>query len=462
MGFIFIGSDLILYHSFKVSLNDNINNTLTTAAEEVEKIISRAPQKKWREYISGVERGFLVNRLFIQLVEIPVRREENPQLIARSGFLSDNFPLKVLWESIAYHLPRKPQFLDINLDSPSAHPMRLLLYPVQKGRDRAYLIQVGSSLLKIIHTLKNFLYILMISGPILLFISVQGGYFILSRALRPVRMVVQTARQITAEDLSLRIDSKNRRDEIGLLITTFNQMISRLEKSVKHIKQFSSDASHDLKTPLTVIRGEVEITLRKDRDIDEYKKILHSVWEEAQKMERVIDNLMMLSLIDVRDESSLLLPIQLDEILLEVYEKMGLLAREKNIALVIGEMEPTPIMGDSILLNRMVTNLLDNAIKYTPNNGKIELFLENTPGKAIMTLRDTGIGIPQNSLPFIFDRFYRVDSARSSNIQGSGLGLSIVKKIAEIHQADIKVDSHLNIGTTVQVIFPQNHFQNAF
>jgi len=275
-------------------------------------------------------------------------------------------------------------------------------------------------------------------------------------------MVVQTARQITAEDLSLRIDSKNRRDEIGLLITTFNQMISRLEKSVKHIKQFSSDASHDLKTPLTVIRGEVEITLRKDRDIDEYKKILHSVWEEAQKMERVIDNLMMLSLIDVRDESSLLLPIQLDEILLEVYEKMGLLAREKNIALVIGEMEPTPIMGDSILLNRMVTNLLDNAIKYTPNNGKIELFLENTPGKAIMTLRDTGIGIPQNSLPFIFDRFYRVDSARSSNIQGSGLGLSIVKKIAEIHQADIKVDSHLNIGTTVQVIFPQNHFQNAF
>jgi heavy metal sensor kinase len=294
----------------------------------------------------------------------------------------------------------------------------------------------------------------MISVPLLLLVSVLGGYFILTKALQPVKAVVQTARKITTEDLSHRIDSKNRKDEIGELITTFNQMISRLEQSVMQLKQFSSDASHDLKTPLTIIRGEIEIALRKNRSSKEYIKTLTSIQEEAGKLETIIENLLFLSRIDSPAQSLSLKAVPLDEIILNVFEKAEQLANKKGIIFIIGEMAPTLIRGESILLNRLVMNILDNAIKYTPAGGRVEISLESAGKSVRLSVKDTGIGIPGESLPHIFDRFYQVDKSRTQRSQGSGLGLSIVKKIADIHGAVVEVNSQLNKGAVFQVIFP--------
>jgi len=359
-----------------------------------------------------------------------------------------------VWNELFHQLPPKPVYMNVPEESPAIHPLRIILYPVQHAENKAYLIEVGTSLKKIFSTLEDFLTILIFSGPILLLVSVLGGYFILTRVLQPMKAVVKTAQKITTEDLSLRIESKNQKNEIGQLITTLNEMISRLEQSVLQIKQFSIDASHDLKTPLTVIRGEIDIALRKNRPATEYIKTLTSVREEANKLERIIDNLLFLSRIDSRDYQRSFEKIHLDEILLEVFEKTASLANKKELSYVLEKMERVPIQGDPILLNRLLMNLVDNAIKYTPPGGQVTISLKNPGKKAKFTIQDTGIGIPGDALPFIFNRFYRVDQSRSQQNEGAGLGLSIVKKIADIHQAEIEIHSQLNKGTTVRVSFP--------
>lgn len=454
---VFIVSDVFLYKGFKLSLLDTIDTTLLMAAEEAESAIAGVPPKKWKENILRVERGFVVNRLFIQLLEFPAKEEGPLQLVAKSGVLYGNISLRELWERTAPLLTEDSTrviYMDVNENTPGSHPMRLILYPMQSKEGEKYLFQVGTSLKKMFHTLNKFLIILLVSAPVLLFMSVLGGYLILTRALGPVELVVETAHKITAEDLSLRIPSKNRKDEIGRLITTFNQMIARLEQSVSQLKQFSTDASHDLKTPLTVIRGEIDIALRKKRTPGHYQQTLTSVHEEARKLETVIDNLLFLSRIDAQDHRLTFQRVRLDEILLELFEKTGRLAREKRIAYVITKAESLSVRGDVVLLNRLVLNLLDNAIKYTPEGHKIEMSLEREGKRALLRVRDTGIGIPGECLPFIFDRFYRVDKSRSQKTGGSGLGLSIVKKITDIHHAKVKVKSILDKGTTVRVSFP--------
>jgi len=455
LSFTFVASGVLLYQGFKMSLLDTIDANLRAAAQEVESNISGVPFRKWKENIKRVERGFVVNRLFIQLLEFPGEKDENLQLIIRSGILAGNIPLKKLWELILHQIPETPLYMNVNINrqSAAAHPMRIILYPLNTGTEKKYLIQVGISLKKMFNTLKYFLGILVLSIPMLLLLSIFGGYLILSKALLPVKAAVRTARSITAEDLSLRIESKNRKDEIGLLITTFNQMISRLERSVSQLKQFSSDASHDLKTPLTIIRGEIDIALRKQREPQEYIKTLNTVQEEAQRLERIIDNLLFLSRIDDREYNSHFQPISLDEILLQSYEIAQQLANKKGITFLIQRMEEVFIMGDSILLNRLIMNILDNAIKYTPPGGRVEIFLDRDKNQCHFIVNDTGIGISEESLPFIFDRFYCVDQSRSKRSEGSGLGLSIVKKIAEVHKAEINISSMLNEGTSVKVSF---------
>ncbi len=398
----------------------------------------------------------MVNRLFIQILDTTGKSVDDFGLIARSGVLAGNISQREIWKTLSYKLPNEYRFMTANEKSRTSHPLRIILYPVKKGIQGKYLIEVGTSLKKVFGTLNSFVFILIISGPIMVLVSTLGGYFLLTGALRPVALVVKTARRISTEDLSLRIPTNNiRKDEIGLLVTTLNEMIAGLEQSVARIKQFSTDASHDLKTPLTVIRGEIELALRKNRSREDYRITLNTLYEETQKMETITNNLLFLSRVDAVDYKKSFRSIPLDEILLNVFEKTERLAGEKQIAYILYRIESVSIHGDEILLSRLITNILENAIKYTPKGGRIEILLEKINGHAIMTFRDNGIGIPEESIPFIFDRFYRVDKARSQEIGGSGLGLSIVKKISELHGAGIKVESKLNRGTSFTIDFPE-------
>jgi heavy metal sensor kinase len=281
-----------------------------------------------------------------------------------------------------------------------------------------------------------------------------GGSFIINRALHPVKSVVKTAEDITAEDLTMRIDLKNRKDEIGALVSTFNSMIARLEKSINKIRQFSGDVSHELRTPLTIIRGEIEVLLRKDRPKEEYLKTLNSVLEESFRMEELIDGLLFLSRVEAMDRSKGMEFVDLDEVLNAVIKFRSSSAAKNKISLGTKNIKPAQLKGNRELLERMMANILDNAIRYSNPGAHIEIELEKTKNSAKLQIRDTGIGIPGKSLPLIFDRFYVVDPSRSKETGGAGLGLSIVKWIAEYHDAKINVESEVDKGTNFIVTFP--------
>jgi heavy metal sensor kinase len=296
--------------------------------------------------------------------------------------------------------------------------------------------------------------LIILSGILLLLLASAGGNFVIRKAIHPVVNVAQAANQITTDDLSHRIDAQKRRDEIGVLVETFNDMISRLERSVKEIKQFSGDVSHELRTPLTNIRGEIEVILRKDRDKHEYRNTLKSALEETYHMEKIIDDLLLLSRTESLKRESLRKEVQLDEILLSVYERYEPIARKKNINLDIKKIFSLAIKGQRVLLERMMSNLIDNAVRYTKSGGRIELNLYKEGKDGAFIVSDTGIGIPKDSIPFIFDRFYVVEKSRSKEKGGVGLGLSIIKRVADIHGAVISIRSEINRGTDFEIKFP--------
>jgi heavy metal sensor kinase len=337
---------------------------------------------------------------------------------------------------------------DEKLDS---FPLRAILFPVRGPN----IVQVGISLENTEIDLRRLLIFMILAGAGLMLLASLGGNFIIRKALKPVKSVVQTAKDISADDLSLRIESGQRQDEIGELVDTFNDMISRLEKSIKKIKQFSGDVSHELRTPLTIIRGEIEVLLRKERNKEEYQKTLKSTLEEAAYLERIIDDLLFLSRIEALEKKEFEKSVQLDEIVLKVVESQELAAKKKKITLDIKKVEPARIKGEEILLERMVANIIDNAIRYTDPEGKVEVSLDNQDGSSVLLVQDTGIGIPEESMPLIFDRFYVVDKSRFKEAGGLGLGLSIVKQVADCHGGKIEVKSELNKGTSFCVRFKE-------
>lgn len=446
-------SDFILYKSFEKSMIESIDNTLYTAAEEVEHAILLSPPEEWQKKVKQVERDFIVNRLFINIYEI--RNDlPSPRTIARTGILTRNISEQPIREFLRIGEISTPYFVSINERALDKHTLRLILFPLLKNRIPNHIIQVGTSLKKVFTTLKKLRVILFIFAPIILIFTSLGGYFILGRALIPVRKVVETARSITTADLSLRIDSRGRKDEIGQLIITFNDMIGRLEKSVEQIKQFSSEVSHELKTPLTIIRGEIEIILRKERKKEDYKKTLASVYDEAVNLQKMVNALLFLSQIISQEHQFSYHQTALDEVVLKSFEKTVPLARQKDIKLLINSIDPCPILGEETLLGQMIMNILDNAIKYTPARGQIEITLINRKNQPVLIIKDNGIGIPSWELPRVFERFFRADNSQPRASGSLGLGLSIVKKITDMHLARIKIRSKVNQGTTLKIFFP--------
>ncbi len=285
-------------------------------------------------------------------------------------------------------------------------------------------------------------------------VSVVGAIF-MKRAFAPIHELSTLARQISAENLSQRITTVRSRDEIGELAETFNEMISRLETSFQQIQQFSSDVAHELKTPLTVLKGEIEVALRKERSPEEYREMLANLLESANDLGKMVEDLLLLARIDAQRVPIASEDVALDELTLETYESLLVLAEQKQIAVNLREIEPVTISGDAGLLKRVISNLMINAITYTPEGGKIELTVEKTAQSAIFTVADTGIGIPADALPHIFDRFYRVDQSRSHETGGTGLGLAIVTQIVAAHHGKIEVESMVGKGTTFRLELPR-------
>jgi heavy metal sensor kinase len=323
------------------------------------------------------------------------------------------------------------------------------------SQDRNMKVYVAYPISEIDEVLSNLFSIFIILIPVALLISVGGGWFLAARSLQPVDDISRAARAITAQNLDRRIHYTGVDDELGRLVATFNDMISRLQLSFSQIQQFSSDASHELRTPLTIMRGELELMLRSRRATSQkYRAVVSSALEETIRMTTIVDNLLTLAKADIGTSVVTMQDVWLRPIVQELQEDCELLAERKNISITVGSLDDALITGDPIRLRQLFLNLIDNAIKYTPERGSVELSLIRENGHAKVRVKDDGIGIPQDELPKIFDRFYRVEKARTREFGGSGLGLSIAKWITEIHGGTIAVESEVNAGSIFTVILP--------
>jgi heavy metal sensor kinase len=350
-------------------------------------------------------------------------------------------------------------------------PLRIITFPVTENNHITRIVQVASSLEDVEDALNTLFIILMIAVPFALMVASLGGQFLANKALKPVDNITQTARMITSQNLNQRIKPPKVKDEMSRLIETFNEMISRLDQSFRQIKQFSTDASHELKTPLTILKGEVEVTLRKKRMSDEYEQTLRSNLEEINRMSQIVDDLLFLSRADIGEVRLNKEKIDLTEILNEVVVQMNILAQAKNIRIETSNHHgDIHIFGDALRIRELFLNLIENGIKYTEDRGSIHVILtkddlphdrsapdriegEQTEFVKII-VSDTGIGIAKEDQERIFDRFFRVDKARSREQGGSGLGLSISKWIVEAHHGEITVESEIEKGSSFIVKLP--------
>ena len=334
-------------------------------------------------------------------------------------------------------------------------PIRVITMPILLEGKLINLVQVGTSLEAVQETLRNLKIFLFTAVPSVLILAALFARFMARRALKPISRIIDTAREIgQGQELSKRIPVLKIKDELGQLALTFNEMMNRLENSFAQMRQFSSDASHELRTPLTVLKGQNELVLSKQRKLEEYQEVISSNLEEINYMSKVLEDLFVLSKSDENQVNLDCKPVDLRALVEEVCKHAEVLAEEKNMKIVIAFLEPTEVKGDEVRLRQMVWNVLQNGIKYTQRGGELKISLQNEDEFVLLSIQDTGIGIPEEDLPLIFNRFYRVDKARTRDEGGSGLGLSICKQIAEAHKGKIEVESKLGVGTRFKIRLP--------
>lgn len=331
--------------------------------------------------------------------------------------------------------------------------MRLLTLPVLENGQVARLLQVGMSLERVEGALARYLEILLVLVPLALALAVAGGMLIARSALRPVDEMSATARRITVEDLSERIALGGTADEIDRLAETLNAMLARLQGAFEHLQRFTADAAHELRTPLTILKGEIEVALRMERSAADYREILASSLEEVERLTRLAEDLLLLSRFsaEVVDRGK---RVDLDALLLDVHDAGVRLAQGAGVSVHLDRVAPVAASGDGSALRRAVLNLVENAVKYTPGGGKVELSLDVRDGHTSLQVRDTGVGIGPGDLARIFQPFVRLEPARTRDTEGAGLGLSIARSIVLSHGGNLSVESVPCAGSTFTIELP--------
>jgi len=332
--------------------------------------------------------------------------------------------------------------------------MRVRTLPIERGDGIGGVLQVGQSQDDVSDTLQALLLILAVAYPVTLAVASFGGAFLAGRALSPIDRLTGLARRISAEDLSQRLNLKLPDDEVGRLARTFDEMIARLDEAFRRQREFTADASHELRTPLTAIKGQAEVALSKPRDAAAYREVLQTVNEEVDRLIRLVGSLLTLARADAGQISIASEAVNLPELIAAAVEQVRPVMGQRDVEL---HLEPGPavtLRADEDLLLQLLLNLLDNAGKHTPSGGRVTVGWAVTEGQVEAWVRDTGVGIATEHLPHIFDRFYRVDKARSRTVGGAGLGLSICRWIAEAHGGSISAESALGEGTAFVVKLP--------
>jgi heavy metal sensor kinase len=330
---------------------------------------------------------------------------------------------------------------------------RIISTPVDMGGRLTYIIQMGTHLYFVRKNLSDFKNNILAVLPVILILGALGGWVLARRSLSPIGYIASKAQSITFQNLSERLVLRGTGDEMDDLIRTMNGMIARLESSFKRMAEFTADASHEMKTPVCAMRGEAEVLLSKGRSAEEYQEGLAHFIEQFDRLNQMINSLILLSKFDATQVELKMAPLRLDLLIEDICSLFQVLAEQKGIALDFHATEEVTVIGDKVRLQQLFTNLIDNAIKYT-SKGSIHVTLEKNKEHILLKVQDTGIGIPSEEQEKVFKRFYRVDKSRSRETGGVGLGLSIAEWVVHAHHGKIEVNSELNKGSTFTVHLP--------
>ncbi|HEY5909227.1 MAG TPA: ATP-binding protein [Verrucomicrobiae bacterium] len=325
---------------------------------------------------------------------------------------------------------------------------------VELANGTSYLVETGAPLTEVRVDLKKWVIFLGSVLPLLGAIALLGGFVLVNRALSPVDHITESAAHISSHNLSERLPVARTGDELERLSIALNRMIERLDAAFKHSRRFVADASHELRTPLTVLRGELEGLVAEPQMSADWRERLGSVLEEVDRLTGIVEGLFAISRLDAGEAAAEWAKFDLAQLAVSTADQMSLLAEDKQIRVTCAAAKGVWVEGDRARLKQVVVNLLDNAIKYTPAGGAITLTVRADDGRALLEVGDTGIGIPGEFLPRVFERFFRVDRARSRDEGGAGLGLSIVESICAAHQGRVEVHSVPGEGSLFRVALP--------
>lgn len=333
---------------------------------------------------------------------------------------------------------------------------RTLTTPVKENGTVVGLLQVAQPEEPTETALRQLALLMGFGAPLTIILASAGGLFLASRALDPIDRITRMAQRIGAEDLSQRLGLPPGEDEVARLASTFDDMLDRLDQAFIRERQFTADASHELRTPLAVLTAQADLALEHDRRPAEYRRALREIQDEAQRMSRLLSELLVLARSDSGRDDLEREPLDLARLAADTVATLAPLAEASGVALAVVGPVPAPVLGDQTRLTQLVINLVDNALKYTPEGGSVYVNVAVDAGQAVLQVRDTGVGIAAEHLPHLFERFYRVDAARSRDEGGAGLGLAIAEWIVRAHHGAITAASALGGGTTFTVRLPLN------
>jgi heavy metal sensor kinase len=394
-------------------------------------------------------------------VEIKNELSELSGLWAGGGLLQVKEGSAIIFQSPAFaqpgkELPRPPttsvSFFTTNLDKVQ---YRIASSTLQVG-DRTFVLRAAVPTEPFDQALDRFRLMLKETLPALIVLASFIGYWLSGRVLHPVSEIIRASRGIGAKNLSIRLPLPKAHDELRLLTETLNEMLARIEASVQRITQFTADASHDLRTPLALIRCNSELALRRSRSEEEYRKALTQNLVTSVETTCLVENLLTLARADAGVSGLEFRRIDLAQSLQKATEETSILAADKNIR-VSAQIPSVPVWvnADDFALSRVFRIVLENAVKYTPRGGGIAVATNWDGGAAAeIEIRDSGIGIPEKDLPYIFERFYRVDQARTRESGGAGLGLAIARTFVDLHGGSINAESKLGLGTAILIRLP--------
>lgn len=347
-------------------------------------------------------------------------------------------------------------------DNRPASPLKsqnmLVANRLAKVSGEKYLIEIGASLIPVDQAIDSYLTMFLVAIPLVLLVAITGGFFLTNRSLQPIREIIIEMNNITSTNLRKRLPITQSGDELETLSRAINEMIARLEASFSHSQRFATHASHELRTPLTIIIGELESLLRQNDLPVESRDRIGSVLEEAEHLAKMVKGLFAITRMEAGESLSEPAPFDFSSLIQHTCEQLLPLAQEKEITLR-SETEPDlEILGDTVRVRQVIVNLLDNAIKFTPQGGSICVRTSSDGPSAQLDVQDSGFGIPEEALPYVFESFYRAKDDRVQRTEGSGIGLSIVKSVCETHRGTATISNNREGGCTVTIKLPR--YQN--